>query len=162
MFSKQERLTFPQPTADKYAFFFHAIPPEATHLTLAELHELVQSLWLTRHDRALEEERSARRKGRPKSSKDNQLEEMKRQDAEEYRTGLDLPNFTDTATLALFRKWDAVDVSYLYILHFIRICGEFPEAVHVARIGRDGPAEGLVKSNADDNAIMDVDEVLGL
>jgi len=86
---------------------------------------------------------------------------MKRQDAEEYRTGLDLPDFTDAATLALFRKWDAVDVSYLYILHFIRICGEFPEAVHVARIGRD-KVEGLVKSNADDNAIMEVDEVSGL
>jgi translation machinery-associated protein 16 len=89
---------------------------------------------------------------------------MKRQDAEEYRTGLDLPDFTDAANLALFRKWDAVDVSYLYILHFIRICGEFPEAVHVARIGRDKvPAEGLAKSDADDNnTIMEVDEVSGL
>jgi translation machinery-associated protein 16 len=153
---------FSSKTADKYAFFFHAIPPEVSCLTLAELHELVQSLWLTRHDQALEEEQSARRKGRPKSSRESQLEEMKWQDAEEYRTGLDLPDFTDAANLALFRKWDAVDVSYLYILHFIRICGEFPEAVHVARIGRGKPAEGLVKLNADDNTIMEVDEVSGL
>jgi translation machinery-associated protein 16 len=88
---------------------------------------------------------------------------MKRQDAEEYRTGLDLPDFTDAANLALFRKWDAVDVTYLYILHFIRICGEFPEVIHVARIGRDRvPMEGAVKSNPDDNTTMEVDEILEL
>ena len=57
-------------------------------LTLPELHELVTDVWLTRHDAELEEERAARRKGRPKSTKECKLEETKLREAEEYRTGL--------------------------------------------------------------------------
>ena len=82
-------------TADFYGFFFHAIPEEqqvepgiGTVLTLPELHELVSDVWLTRHDAELEEERAARRKGRPKSAKEQKLEEVKLREAEEYRTGM--------------------------------------------------------------------------
>ena len=57
-------------------------------LTLPELHELVSDVWLTRHDEELEEERAARRKGRPKSTKEQKLEEVKLREAEEYRTGM--------------------------------------------------------------------------
>lgn len=57
-------------------------------LTLPELHELVSDVWLTRHDAELEEERTARRKGRPKSTKEQKLEEGKLREAEEYRTGM--------------------------------------------------------------------------
>jgi translation machinery-associated protein 16 len=57
-------------------------------LTLPELHELVSDVWLTRHDAELEEEREARRKGRPKSTKEQKLEEGKLREAEEYRTGM--------------------------------------------------------------------------
>jgi len=57
-------------------------------LTLPELHELVADVWLTRHDAELEEERAARRKGRPKSTKERKLEEAKLREAEEYRTGI--------------------------------------------------------------------------
>jgi translation machinery-associated protein 16 len=83
-------LSFPPPsTADFYGFFFHAIPEErATVLTLPELHELVSDVWLTRHDAELEEERAARRKGRPKSTKEEKLEQVKLLEAEEYRTGM--------------------------------------------------------------------------
>jgi translation machinery-associated protein 16 len=77
------------PTADFYGFFFHAIPEErGIVLTLPELHELVSDVWLTRHDAELEEERAARRKGRPKSTKEQKLEEVKLREAEEYRTGM--------------------------------------------------------------------------
>jgi translation machinery-associated protein 16 len=55
---------------------------------LRELHELVSGLWLSRHDAELEEERAARRKGRPKSTKEQKLEEVKMREAEEYRTGM--------------------------------------------------------------------------
>lgn len=55
---------------------------------MPELHELVADVWLTRHDAELEEERAARRKGRPKSTKECKLEELKLREAEEYRTGL--------------------------------------------------------------------------
>jgi translation machinery-associated protein 16 len=132
----------------------HALPPEAPCLTLEELHGLVKDVWLTRHDPSLQKEQSLRRQGRPKSSKEDQLEEWKRQDSEEYRTGLDLPDLLDPHNIGLFRQWDGVDVHYLRILKFIRISAEFPETVHVARFGRDkNPpprAEGSVSGPEED------------
>jgi hypothetical protein len=76
--------------ADFFGFFFHAIPegPRGCVLTLSEVHELVSDVWLARHDAELEEERAARRKGRPKSAKELKLEEVKLREAEEYRTGM--------------------------------------------------------------------------
>lgn len=86
--------------ADLYGFFFHAIPeanleddegPPGTSgavLTLPELHDLVANVWLTRHDAELEAEKTSRRKGRPKSTKEHKLEETKLREAEEYRTGM--------------------------------------------------------------------------
>lgn len=75
---------------DKYTFFYHALPPEEEKaaLTLEELHDVVKNAWLTRHDFALEQERSQRRKGRPKSVKETSLENQKVVENEEYRTGL--------------------------------------------------------------------------
>ncbi|KAG8835330.1 hypothetical protein FRC18_000667 [Serendipita sp. 400] len=123
--------------ANRYAFFLHEIPSEVPALTLLELHDLVKNIWLTKYDLALQEERASRRKGRAKSSKEDQLEELKKQEAEEYRTGLELPDLLDPHNVGLFRQWDGVDVNYLRVVRFIRICGEFPDVVHVARLGRD-------------------------
>lgn len=64
------------------------MPPEGGVLTLEELHDIVKDVWLTRHDVELEAEQAARRKGRPKSTKEAKLEEIKLQEAEEYRTGM--------------------------------------------------------------------------
>ena len=55
-------------------------------LTLPELHELVSDVWLPRHNAELEEERAARRKGRPKSTREEKLEQVKLLEAEEYCT----------------------------------------------------------------------------
>jgi len=86
---KRKKLIFSSSAADFFGFFFHAIPEErGSVLTLPELHELVSDVWLTRHDAELEEERAARRKGRPKSTKERKLEEVKLREAEEYRTGM--------------------------------------------------------------------------
>lgn len=63
-------------------------------LTLSELHELVSGVWLTRHDVELEEERATRRKGRPKGTREQKLEEVKLREAEEYRTGMGELSFT--------------------------------------------------------------------
>lgn len=141
----------------------HALPPEVPCLTLEELHGLVKDVWLTRHDPSLQKERSLRRPGRPKSSKEDQLEEWKRQDAEEYRTGLDLPDLLDQHNVGLFRQWDGVDVNYLNILKFIRISADFPETVHVARIGRDkNPTHGAAASSPvlEEDEEMDSEDAL--
>ena len=68
-------------------FFYSALPPEG-ELSLDELHLIVRDIWLTRFDKDLEQERAKRRKGRPKSAKEIQIDELKVREAEEYRTGL--------------------------------------------------------------------------
>ena len=72
---------------DIYSFFFAAIPPEG-FLTLPEFHAIVREVWLSRYDAELEEERAARRKGRPKSVREQKIEELKLREADQYRTGL--------------------------------------------------------------------------
>ena len=57
-------------------------------MTLATLQDIVRDVWLKRHDVELEAERSARRKGRPKSARQMMLEEIILREAEDYRTGL--------------------------------------------------------------------------
>lgn len=48
----------------------------------------MRDIWLPRFDQDLEAEKAARRKGRPKSTKEQKLEEQKLRDIEEYRTGI--------------------------------------------------------------------------
>ena len=69
-----------------HGFFYSTLPPEG-ELSLDELHLIVRDIWLPRHDKDLEQERAKRRKGRPKSTKETQIEELKIREAEEYRTG---------------------------------------------------------------------------
>lgn len=72
---------------DFYGFFYHALPEEGA-LNLSELHDVVRDVWLTRFDQELEQERAARRKGRPKSATEMKLEEIKLRETSEYRTGI--------------------------------------------------------------------------
>jgi hypothetical protein len=76
-----------QSPADVFGFFYHAMP-ETGILSLEELHSVVRDVWLTRHDAELEHERAARRKGRPKSTKETRIEDIKFRDSETYRTGM--------------------------------------------------------------------------
>ncbi len=69
-------------------FFYLALPPGVPCLTLEEFHELVTSLWIPRHDEAIKAEETIRRKGRPRSTREDALREQKQRDIEEYRTGL--------------------------------------------------------------------------
>ncbi|KAF8518044.1 hypothetical protein BU17DRAFT_76307 [Hysterangium stoloniferum] len=121
---------------DKFVFFYHAIPPEAAAVTLEELHVIVQDIWLKRHDSELEKERSVRRKGRPKSSKQMLLEELLLRETEEYRTGLEVPDITHAPTVKLFRRWGQTGVGYLDLLRFIRINSEDPTSVVISRPGK--------------------------
>ncbi|KAH9039305.1 hypothetical protein EDB85DRAFT_2072501 [Lactarius pseudohatsudake] len=126
--------------ADFYGFFFHAIPEEEAEggvvLTLPELHELVADVWLTRNDAELEEERAERRKGRPKSTKECRLEELKLREVEEYRTGLEVPDLTHRENVALYRTWDQREVAFVQMLRFIRISSTKPELAIVSKQGK--------------------------
>ncbi|KAI0295387.1 translation machinery-associated protein 16 [Multifurca ochricompacta] len=124
--------------ADFYGSFFHAIPEEGDGLlTLPELHELVSNVWLTRHDSELEEERAMRRKGRPKSIKELRIEEIKLREAEEYRTGMEVPDLTHPENVALYRTWDQREVAFVQMLRFIRISSMKPEIAIPRKNERD-------------------------
>ncbi|KAF8638938.1 hypothetical protein AX16_010413 [Volvariella volvacea WC 439] len=121
--------------ADIYGFWYHALPEEGV-LTLDDLHQIVQEVWLTRFDEDLEAERTARRKGRPKGTKEMKLEDMKLREAEEYRTGLEVPDLTHAQNVELFRRWDQKEVAFMDLLRFIRISSTEPERVIVSRPGK--------------------------
>ncbi|KAF5388716.1 hypothetical protein D9757_004782 [Collybiopsis confluens] len=121
--------------ADFYGFFYHALPAEGA-LTLEELHSLVADVWLGRYDEELEEERAARRKGRPKSVKETKIEELKLREAGEYRTGFEVIDLTHFQNVALFKTWDQKEVAFIDLLRFIRISSTSPETVVVSRPGK--------------------------
>ncbi|KAG9309521.1 hypothetical protein JVU11DRAFT_10495 [Chiua virens] len=120
--------------ADVYGFFYHALPPVGV-LTLKELHGVIRDVWLTRHDTELDQERAARRKGRPKSTKEVKLEEIKLREVEAYRTGMEVPDLTHEPTVQLFRQWDQEETAYVQTLRFIRISSSNPETVIISRPG---------------------------
>jgi translation machinery-associated protein 16 len=161
---EKENLTLcPFSAADYFGFFFHAIPEEhGSVLMLPELHELVSTLWLARHDAEIEEERAARRKGRTKSAKELKLEEVKLREAEEYRTGMgeqrssnafffllcphccafflllesEVPDLTHPETVALYRTWDQREVAFVQQLRFIRISSTKPDIAILSKLGK--------------------------
>ena len=141
---------------DVFGFFYSALPPEG-ELSLDELHLIVRDIWLSRHDEDLEQERAKRRKGRPKSTKEMQIEELKIREAEEYRTGfgsflwghlhelashflrilpIELPDLTHEINVELFRGWDQKEGGYLQMLRYIRISSTDPENIVVSRPGQ--------------------------
>ncbi|KAG1907539.1 uncharacterized protein F5891DRAFT_204817 [Suillus fuscotomentosus] len=146
--------------ADVYGFFYHAIPPEGT-LSLEELHSIISNVWLTRHDDELEQERTARRKGRPKSTKELKLEEIKLRESEQYRTGMDVPDLTHEATVKLFRKWDQTEVAYIQLLRFIRISSVDPTSAVISKQGEHHSLKESVPPQAIDEAMVtDRDDTL--
>lgn len=74
--------------ADRFGFWFYALPPDVKALTLPEMHGMVAELWLKRHNEAILGEESARRKGRPPSKREIELKALKIQDEQEYWTGI--------------------------------------------------------------------------
>ncbi|KIP10033.1 hypothetical protein PHLGIDRAFT_55649, partial [Phlebiopsis gigantea 11061_1 CR5-6] len=119
---------------DIYSFFYAAIPSEGV-LALQDLHTIVQKVWLPRYDDELETERASRRKGRPKSTREQKIEELKLHEAEEYRTGLEVLDLTEPTNVGLFRQWDQKELAYIQQLRFIRISSAQPDVYTVARYG---------------------------
>ncbi|KAL4066023.1 hypothetical protein V8B97DRAFT_1073372 [Scleroderma yunnanense] len=135
---------------DVYGFFYHALPPEGV-LSLEELHSLIRNIWLTRHGHELEEERAARRKGRPKSTKEMKLEEIQLREAEEYRTGMEVLDLTHAKNAELLRKWDQKEVAYVQMLRFIRISSTAPTIAVLSRPGKHPSLQQHVENMAEDS-----------
>ncbi|KAI0034445.1 hypothetical protein K488DRAFT_77201 [Vararia minispora EC-137] len=133
---------------DFFGFFYHALPPDESVLTLDDLHSLIRDVWLTRNDAEIAAEQAARRKGRPKSVKQQKLEELKLRETEEYRTGMEVPDLTHTANVALMRQWDEADFSFTQILRFIRVTSVKPDLFLVTRPGKH---HALLEKQSGDN-----------
>lgn len=103
-------------------------------------------MWLARHDQELELESAARKKGRPKSIKVTNLEDIKAVESETYRTGMgvycvlpvpassclidllpEVPDLTHPVNVTLFRQWDQTDLQYVQQLRHIRIFSQQPQ-----------------------------------
>jgi len=123
-------------SVDRHSFFVHSLPPEVECLSLPELHEIVQRVWLARHDTDIESERATRRKGRPPSAKEVNLVKIKESECEEYRTGLEVLDLTDAANVTLIRRWKQDDRAYLDILRYVRISSQDPLRLVVSRPGK--------------------------
>ncbi|TFK51777.1 hypothetical protein OE88DRAFT_1467516 [Heliocybe sulcata] len=121
---------------DFYGFWYHAMPPEGETLTLPVIHALLKDVWLTRHDTELASERAARRKGRPKSTREQHLEDIKLRESEEYRTGLEIPDLTHLANMELFRRWDQKELAFVQLLRYIRVSSSKPDLALVSRPGK--------------------------
>ncbi|KAF4569775.1 hypothetical protein EYR40_008755 [Pleurotus pulmonarius] len=120
---------------DVFNFFYHAIP-ESGVLSLEDMHTIIKDVWLPRFDEELEAERAARRKGRPKSTKEMKLEEIKLREEENYRAGIEVPDLTDESTVEIFRRWDQKEVAFIQLLRFIRISSADTTVAIVSRPGK--------------------------
>lgn len=138
-----------------YNFFYEAIPEDGSALLEDELRYIIETVWLTKYDDELEEERAARRKGRPKSVKESKLEELKAKDVEEYRTGLEVPDMLSQDNVDLFRRWDQKETGFLQLMRFIRISSSSPEII----VSRKGTHKSLaMPSNKEDGMDLDDEE----
>ncbi|KAG8993845.1 hypothetical protein FRB90_000582 [Tulasnella sp. 427] len=151
---------------DRFVFFHHALPPDVPALTLSEVHEIIKDVWLKRHDVAIAEEAATRRKGEPRSSKEDKLQAAKEAEAEEYRSGLEIPDLTDPMTVELFRRWEDGDPNYLPLLRMIKVSGSDLEKSVIVRKGRREEeleakaareAEAAAKARAKDPNAMTID-----
>jgi len=133
------------------------MPPEGV-LSLEDLHTIIRDIWLTRFDADIEDEKKSRRKGRPKSVKEQKLEELKLRETEEYRTGMEVIDLTDPLNVELFRRWDQKEVAFMQELRFIRISSDAPELVVVSRPGKHASLVEAKKNDARQDEVMDTDD----
>ncbi|KAH8832665.1 hypothetical protein DL96DRAFT_670411 [Flagelloscypha sp. PMI_526] len=150
-----------QDSADFHGLFFDVLPPDVEALSLDQLHQIIHDSWLIRNDAELEAERAERRKGRPKSMREMNLEQVRLRDNETYRTGLDVIDLTDPLTLALFRRWDQSDPAYLETLQCIRVNSANLSFSKICKVGKHGayPISQEDSPLAQEDAAMDLDKV---
>ncbi|KAG8893606.1 hypothetical protein FRB99_001853, partial [Tulasnella sp. 403] len=122
-------------TVDRFVFFQHALPSDVESLSLSEVHETIRDIWLHRHDKQLAEEQARRRKGEPRSAKEDKILAQIEMEKEEYRTGLEIPDLTDPLTVEVLRKWDDGDPNYLPLLRLVMVYSGDPDKIALTRRG---------------------------
>ncbi|KAG0738692.1 hypothetical protein G6F26_009907 [Rhizopus arrhizus] len=105
--AKKEAQKSTNPIGDRWIWFRYAFDEEKSAATKKELYELIE-LYLARHDEEIEQLENDRCRGhrKPKSPRQDLLEALKEREANEYVSGLELPDLTNGKTLKLLREWD--------------------------------------------------------
>jgi translation machinery-associated protein 16 len=81
------------------------LPAETTRVQHEELIDMVEQ-YLDRNTADLEAIQANRRPGRPKDKKQDVLEEVVRQEQQEYAHGLEVPDVTNAECVVLLRAWN--------------------------------------------------------
>ncbi|CCH41029.1 hypothetical protein BN7_566 [Wickerhamomyces ciferrii] len=82
--------------------------------------------FLSRDDEEIEQLKSERRKGRPATTRQVLLENKKKEEEQEYKTGYLIPDISDEKTVVFLRNWNGT-TGGLGILKFIRISKDTTE-----------------------------------
>ncbi|KAI0091681.1 hypothetical protein BDY19DRAFT_885373 [Irpex rosettiformis] len=141
---------------DIYNFFYSAVPAEGA-LNLEDLHTIIRDVWLTRFNAELDEERAARRRGRPKSVKEQKMEDLKARELETYRTGMEIIDLTHPKNVELFRRWDQKEAPFVQQLRFIRISSSSPKSFMVSKPGTHPSLKAAAKDGDESHQNMAVD-----
>ncbi|GAA6046521.1 hypothetical protein JCM3770_006190 [Rhodotorula araucariae] len=154
---------------DRLLYFVHAIPEDATSLSLAELHDVLHA-YLHRHASelvALAAEREARswRKAEGKGKREVEIENALEEETSEYRSGFVLPDLTIPENVAICRQWvrpapskegkntKGGDPSFIGRIRLIRIFSEDRNTVIVEHKGAReawGQGQGEVEMGDDE------------
>ncbi|GAA5849858.1 hypothetical protein JCM5353_001720 [Sporobolomyces roseus] len=149
---------------DRHLYFVHALPEDATSISLPDLHQILID-YINRNESELVElaaERAARtwRKTEGKGKRETELEKLKEDEESQYKVGFVLPDLTLPENVVLCRQWirpapakktqnaKGGDPSFLGRIRLIRIYSEDKNAVKVEREGARedwGVGEGEVE-----------------
>ncbi|KAK6443672.1 translation machinery-associated protein 16 [Oleoguttula sp. CCFEE 5521] len=107
---------------ERTAFFRDQLPDVLHPFETAEIQRLIEE-YLARHDEELAELRSERREGRPKSTRQVQLEQAVDVERKEYVSGYWMPDLQDFESLQKMEAWDG-EWTGLANLRFARVDSE--------------------------------------
>ncbi|GAA5847809.1 hypothetical protein JCM3766R1_003210 [Sporobolomyces carnicolor] len=139
---------------DRHLYFVHALPDDATSISLPELHQVLQD-YINRNESELVElaaERANRtwRKAEGKGKRETELEKLREDEQNQYKVGFVLPDLTLPENVVLCRQWvkpapakttknaKGGDPSFLGRIRLIRIFSEDPNLVKVEKEGARG------------------------
>ncbi|GJN92021.1 hypothetical protein Rhopal_005049-T1 [Rhodotorula paludigena] len=153
---------------DRHLYFVHALPADATSISLPDLHQLLSD-YIQRNEServALAAEREGRswRKTEGKGKREVELEKQKEDEESEYRSGFVLPDLTLPENVVLCRQWvkpapskdtkntKGGDPSFLGRIRLVRIFSDDKNAVVVEQAGAKeawGQGEGEIEMGDD-------------
>lgn len=111
------------------------LDPELPATDLAGMHSLIADDFLSINQHLLEQERQARRPGRPPSAREAALAEACRKEAGEYDAGIDVPDLRNETNVKLLREWNG-DAQMLPLYDFVRVSRKNPQMAKMVQVGK--------------------------